>query len=982
MKWALLVVLGGTLAPLGAVPATRAKLLASLPLRFEENHGQDSRRAAKYVARGPGFLLGLAPSENWLTWGAARIHTRLIGANRNARMQPEQRLSGLANYFLGDRSHWRQDVAGYARIKHTGVYPGIDLVFHGEQGRLEYDFLVAPKANPARIRLEVTGQDDLKIDENGDLVISTSAGEVRWKRPESYQEVDGKRISVTGKFVISSGRIVSFAVGTYDSSKRLVIDPTLSYATYLGGGGNDFARGIGVDGSGNVYVSGGTTSPNLPVLSAFQSSYRGGGADFIGGDAYVAKFSPSGTLIYITYLGGAADDVAMGLAVDSAGDAYITGFTVSFDFPVAGTPFQSHFGGSGGLSFTVFGDAFVAKLSPAGNQLLYSTYLGGSQDDIGTAIAIDVSGNAYVTGSTISRNFPVTSGAYQTTLRGGNLNRLEPCCGGPFINAGDAFVVKLDPSGSSVPYATLIGGSSDELAWAIALDGAGNVYISGFTLSSNFPTTAGAYQRTFGGVDPQTYYFVTGDGFIAKFDPTLTNVIYSTYFGGQGDEFITGIAVDSAGDVYFTGYSSTMNLPTAPGAPQSAYAGYVLLPFLIEYLSGDAIVGKLNPSGSTLLYLTYLGGNRNDAAFSIAIDGAGDAYVTGFTDSTNFPVTQDAMQTLMAGDGGSDPYFPLGDAFLTVVNPTGTRLLYSTLFGGTQDEVALGMALFGGQVYLAGNTYSSNLRTTSAAAQSSFGGAQQGSYELWGDAFYAVIGGFPSPPAISLVANAEGEVTTIAPNTWVEIKGVSLAPPNHARIWQDSDFVNDQMPTQLDGVSATVNGKNAYVWYISPTQVNILTPPDPISGPVQVVVTNNGVQSAPFIARAQPVSPSFFVFNGGPYVVGQHADYSYLGPTSLYPGLSTPAKPGEVIILYANGFGPTSVQVVNGSKNQSGDLKPPPVIKIGGVAADVTFAGLVGPGEYVFAVKVPPGTPDGDQPITATYGGVSTQPGTLLTVHN
>jgi uncharacterized protein (TIGR03437 family) len=982
MKWTPALIVASTLAPIGAVPAVHTKVPGNLPLRFEENQGRDPKRAAKYIARGPGFLLSLAPAESWLVWGATHIHTRLIGANRNASMEPEQRLPGMANYFLGNPAQWRKDVVGYARMKHRNVYDGIDLVFHGEQGRLEYDFVLAPRADPARIRLELTGQDGLQVDDNGDLVISTSLGEIRWKRPESYQDIGGKRVPVAGRFVLSDGRTVRFAFGAYDTARTLIIDPTLSYSTYLGGSGNDFARGVGVDGSGNVYVAGGTTSPNLPVLSPFQASYRGGGSDFLGGDAFVAKFNPSGTLVYITYLGGAADDVAFALAVDSAGDAYITGFTVSYDFPITLGAYQPQFAGAGGLSFTVFGDAFIAKLSPSGNHLIYSTYLGGSQDDIGTAIAIDGSGNAFVTGTTVSRNFPTTSGAYQTVLHGGNQEPLEPCCGGPFINSGDAFVAKINPTGSTLAYSTLIGGSSDELAWTIALDSSGNVYIGGFTLSSNFPTTTGALQRTFGGVERQTPYFVTGDGFITKFNPTLSGVIYSTYFGGSGDEFITGIAVDSSGDLYFTGYSSTMNLPTTPGAPQPTYSGYVQLPFLIEYLSGDAIVGKLNPAGSSLLYLTYLGGNRNDAGAAIALDGAGNAYVTGFTDSTNFPVTQDAVQRLAGGRGGSDPYFPFGDAFLTVVNPTGTGLVYSTFFGGSQDDVALGLAVAGGQAYLVGNTYSTDLRTTPAATQTSFGGAQQGFPELWGDAFYAVLSGFPAPPAISLIANAEGESATIAPNTWVEIKGLNLGPANDMRIWQDSDFVNNQMPTQLDGVSATVNGKNAYIWYISPTQVNILTPPDPISGPVQVVVTNNGIQSAAFTAQAQSVSPSFFVVNGGPYVLGQHADYGLVGPTSLFPGHSTPAKPSETIILYANGFGATSVPVISGSRMQTGDLRPLPVIKIGGVPANVTYAALVAPGEYVFAVEVPPGMPDGDQTITATYAGVSTQPGTLITIHN
>jgi uncharacterized protein (TIGR03437 family) len=238
-----------------------------------------------------------------------------------------------------------------------------------------------------------------------------------------------------------------------------------------------------------------------------------------------------------------------------------------------------------------------------------------------------------------------------------------------------------------------------------------------------------------------------------------------------------------------------------------------------------------------------------------------------------------------------------------------------------------------------------------------------------------------TPSAIFLVANAEGESPTIAPNTWVEIKGFNLAPAGDSRIWANSDFTGGKMPTQLDGVSTTVNGKSAYVYYISPTQVNILTPPDPMSGSVQVQITNNGT-TASYTAQAQGLSPSFFVFNGGPYVVATHSDGSLLGPAGLYPGSTTPAKPGEAVVLYANGFGQTSTPIVSGSIMQSGSLAPQPVIKIGGTTATVQFAGLISPGLFQFNVIVPPNIPDGDQTIAATYSGSTTQPGALITTQH
>jgi uncharacterized protein (TIGR03437 family) len=268
----------------------------------------------------------------------------------------------------------------------------------------------------------------------------------------------------------------------------------------------------------------------------------------------------------------------------------------------------------------------------------------------------------------------------------------------------------------------------------------------------------------------------------------------------------------------------------------------------------------------------------------------------------------------------------------------------------------------------------------------SFGNGFQGTdilaNELYVTAYFVGSRTSTTGPLIAEVANAEGESPVIAPNTWLEIKGVNLAPAGDSRIWQGSDFVGAQMPAQLDKVGATVNGKSAYVYYISPTQINVLTPPDAMSGPVQVVVTNNGVASASFTAQAQALSPSFFVFNGGPYVAATHAIGTLLGPASLYPGLTTPAKPGETIVLYANGFGQTSTPVISGSIVQSGTLSTLPVIKIGGTTATVQFAGLVSPGEFQFNVVVPGGTPDGDQPVTANYDGQTTQAGTLIAIQH
>jgi uncharacterized protein (TIGR03437 family) len=959
---------------------------SNLPLRFEENRGQSSHKNARYIARGPDFVMSLAPDRNWMEWSdrgsgnAVRLQTRLQNANPSARMRPEKRLEGSANYFIGRPEQWQTDVAGFGSIHYENVYPGIDLIFHGEQGRLEYDFVLAPHADPSAIRLEVSGQRGARVNASGDLVISTAAGELEWKHPEIYQTSGGTRHPVEGRFLVSGGNLVRFDIGEYDPNYTLVIDPALKYSTYIGGHGNDSARGIGVDGAGNVYVGGTTSTSDLNTVSAFQPNFGGGTASPLSGDGFVAKFSPTGTLLYLTYLGGSYDDGIYALAVDSAGNAYVTGGTNSTDFPVVNA-FQSAFAGSGG-SLTRSGDAFVAKLNPTGNKLLYSTYLGGNQDDIGLAIAIDSSGNAYVAGATASPNFPLTPGGtpYQNTFggAGGEPIRHETDTV-PEWEPGDGFAAKLDPTGSKLLFSTFLGGNLDDAAMAIAVDSASNVYVGGCTISANFPVQ-NALQSNFGGTDPMNIFFSLGDGFIVKLNPSGSNAIYSTYLGGSGDDCIIAIALDSSGDLYATGTTTSLDLPVTPGAFQRVFRGYVNLPLNIAMGFGDAFVAKLNPAGSQLSYLTYLGGSFNDGGTGIAVDSAGDAFVTGFTDSFDFFTTPDALQPKIAGDGGISQFLFYGDMFLTVLNPTGSALYYSSYFGGNEDERTLGLTLDGsGAVYIVGNTVSGNLPTTPNAYQNTYGGID-GHVDgaMRGDAFLAIFSGFPlAAPIITIVANAEGENPVVAANTWTEIKGSNLSATT--RIWGNSDFVNNQLPTKLDTVSVTMNGEPVFVYYISPSQIDVLTPPDLAPGPVKVQVSN-GFVSAPFTVQGQQYSTSFFVINGGPYVVATHADGSLIGPASLFPGATTPATPGETIVLYANGFGPVVPPVVSGSLVQAGVLSTPPVVQIGGSQASVLFAGLISPGLFQINVTVPAGAATGDNPIVAQYGGQSTQAGTLLTV--
>jgi uncharacterized protein (TIGR03437 family) len=708
-----------------------------MPLAFERSGGDT------YTARGPGYVFRVRAQDNVLTLynsavrGGVSLATRFVNSRADARVEATDQQVARRNYFVGNAPEkWRMGVSDYGNVRVSGLYRGVDLIFYGTAERLEYDFVVHPGSDPSAIQLEVQGADTVKIS-GGDLVLSANGQEVRWKAPVLYQDIAGQRVSVAGRFELRHNR-VQFRVGRFDRRQELVIDPVLSYASYFGSTGSDSARAIGLDGAGNVYIAGTTTSPLLPVTaSSFQSAYGGDTTDDFSGDAFVAKFNPAGAVQYVTFLGGRRDDLGLSLAVDRAGNAYVTGMTNSLDFPVTAGAFQTKFGGTGGNLCEILGDAFVTKLDPTGSKLLYSTYLGGARDEAGTAIAIDAAGNAFVTGFTISQNFPVTPGAYQTALAGLGQQLGKPYCGGaPWFNTGDAFVTKLNPAGSQLVFSTYLGGGADEFATTLALDGTGNVYVAGYTLSRDFPTTTGALQTTHKGSETQARFWTTGDGFVTKLSSTGASLLYSTYLGGTGDDSIVAIFPAADGTLWITGATTSRDFPLTSNALQKIYAGYDVLPFLIEQLIGDAFVAHLNGTGTALLYSTYLGGGQNDMGTSIAVDAAGLVYVVGFTDSPNFPLSGNALQKKMNGDGNNgNPYFKYGDGFVTVIDPASSRLVYSTYVGGNADDLLWALALDGnGGVWATGSTVSTDFPISANAVQSTYAGANRGSSGFRGDA--------------------------------------------------------------------------------------------------------------------------------------------------------------------------------------------------------------------------------------------------------
>lgn len=730
--------------------APAADWVATQPLRFEQNRGQADSRF-RFIARGPGYRIGV--SGDGFTFSGSNAaakgtRMRLVASNPAAAPEGVEPLDAFSNYFVGaEKREWRTDVPNFRRVKLAGVYPGIDLVVYGKAGALEYDLVVGPGADPAQIEFAIDGARKVRLDEGGALVVETEAGSVRWRRPVLYQD-DGGRVD--GSFELRSQKRVKFRVGSYDRRKTLVIDPVLDYASYFGGSGNEWTRQMGVDAAGNVYIAGISSSQNLKVTAnTLQTFYAGETANHLTGDAFVAKFSPAGALLWSTYIGGRRDDLIFGMAVDAAGNVFGAGFTNSPDFPVTTGVVQPNYKGGGGNACNPLGDGFVFKLNPGGNQLVYSTYLGGTADDVATAVAIDSAGNAYVVGATLSLDFPATAGVVQPAFsgKGGQVGRPN-CNDQPAYNTGDAFVAKLNPAGTQLIWSTYLGGKLDDIAMVVGVDGSQNVYVAGNTLSRDFPTK-NPVQAAYGGADTQNYFLNYGDGFVTKLNSSGTAIMYSTYLGGAGDELILGMVVDAAGNATMTGSTSSQNFPVTAKAVQSRFGGYYTLPFSVEQNLGDAFVTRLSPTG-TLLYSTYLGGNQNEIGASVAVDAAGLIYVAGSTDSPNFPVTAGNFQKSLGGDGGFGNYYPLGDGFLAIIDPNSTSLVYGTYFGGSMDDWFSAVALDpAGNVWVAGGTLSTDLKVTANAAQKTYGGDRP-SIGQRGDSMLVHISGLGAPTPLTI----------------------------------------------------------------------------------------------------------------------------------------------------------------------------------------------------------------------------------------
>jgi hypothetical protein len=614
----------------------------------------------------PNSSPGPEPVEGFQTRASDVVRLRLGGGNRLCRMEGLEKLPGISNYFIGnDPSKWRTNIPQYAKAKLKDVYPGIDMVYYGSQGKLEYDFVVKPGADPKVICMKVDGVDKVEVDRQGDLLLSVGDQRLAFKAPIIYQEEKGLRKPIEGRYVKSVGKEIAFKIMAYDATRNLVIDPTLVYSTFAGGSVVDRGHSIVADASGNAYVTGYTDSPNFPITPGAFDSTLG----FF--DVFVTKVNATGTaLIYSTFIGGGNIDEGFGIALDNTNNAYITGFTDSTNYPTTAGAYQTALKGNR--------DVLVTKLNPAGNTLVYSTYLGGNNGDEGYGIALDGAGNAYVTG--IPQNgFPTTPGAFLTV----------------WPSAGCGFVTKMNSTGTGLVYSTYVAGTGWCNALAIAVDGSGNAYVTGYA-QNGFIVTPGAFQTVFGGGAHDAYVF--------KLNSAGSAPVYSTYLGGSKGDDGYGIAVDSSGNAYVTGYVYSGNFPTTPGAFQTIMNG----------IGGDAYITKLNALGSGLVFSTFLGGSGTEDGFGIALDASENIYVSGWTTSTDYPVVSGATQPAYGG-GGTDVFF-------TEMNSTGTGLVYSTYLGGSDHDTGAGIALDGiGGVYVTGETTSADFPTTSGAFQTIIG---------------------------------------------------------------------------------------------------------------------------------------------------------------------------------------------------------------------------------------------------------------------
>ncbi|MGB6689426.1 MAG: SBBP repeat-containing protein [Terracidiphilus sp.] len=910
---------------------------AARPLVFESNRGQ-ADASVRFVAHSNGYSLMLTDSEAVLALrkggkcptlkretgakplacaGTASAKTDIVrmklagglagAGTENAALRPsgEVELPGKVNYFIGnDPAKWHAGVPTYAKVRYSGIYPGVDLVFYGNQRQLEYDFVVAPDADPSRIALALAGAKSTSIDAaTGDLVIAADEGELRLLKPVTYQFVNGKRVEIRSSFRLTTENEVGFVVGVHDRALPLVIDPMLTYSTYLGGSGNDYGSAIAVDASGSAYVTGETDSANFPTLDPLQPGNDSGAS-------FVTKFTPDGSaLVYSTYLGGTGGDSGAGIAVDADGNAYITGTTSSSDFPTK-NPLQ------GALKGTP--TVFVAKINPEGSALVFSTYLGGSGGDSAARIAVDPEGNVYVTGSTFSSDFPLQNPVQAT-------NNCPGSCG------GNAFVTEIDSAGSALVYSTYLGGSGDgqnadvvggpfngDSAGGIAVDAEGEAVVAGTTYSVDFPVSNALQPQNDAVVltGAELLLLIGSNGFVTKYKAGGSGYVFSTYLGGgfsEGeclDSFVYGdtasaVALDAGGNVYVTGSTRGGNFPTEN--PIQSFLG-TTYPFGVGVgvaNSPNAFVTEYTSDGSAYLFSTFLGGEggsngcntygwlnelcggnglgvpwecrytanySGDAGTGIAVDAAGSIYVTGSTGSPDFPVVNPI------GNGVT------GSAFISKLH-SGGPLIYSSLFGSWVSGVAVDSYR---NAYIAGTT--SGLPTTPGAFQTELGGGS--------DAYVAkiTIKGTPqgivfNPPELTFGVPKDLTHNAFA-TSGLPVQYIVVSPQGETDSGDGGQATmngNIVTPTWSGGVTieAYQPGNETYEGAATPLSINVNPERLTVAAEDASMVYGSAVPALNYFPITVQVNDGYVAITGAPSLTTVATSRSPVGIYPIQPSLGT-----------------------------------------------------------------------------------------------
>jgi uncharacterized protein (TIGR03437 family) len=931
--------------------------IPSVPLQLEANFGQSDSRYP-FLARGAGYFGFLSAGEISLQVGNSVLRAGLVGGSGTAIAEGLEPRPGRLNYFVGsDPAKWVHDVPVYRRVRFTDVYPGIDLVHYERQGELEHDFVVAPGGDPGRIRLRFDGANRMRRNEAGDLLFEIGGKVLRWSAPLIYQ---GGKV-VDGAYEVRSGGEIGFRVGAYDRSRALVIDPVISVLGYFGRAGAEVGGRSVVDAQGNLYLTGATTDALYP--SSPGAPPPAGGLS----NVFVTKLSADGKqMVYSTILGGDGAEIGIGAAIDAAGNAYIAGGTNSTDFPTtAGALRRTQPGTTLGGDL---GNCFVAKLNSSGGALLYSTYLGGTQSESCTAIAVDIQGNAYVTGGTISNDFPTTADVFQSRFR---LPQATP--------GFDVFVSKLNPAGSALIFSTYVGGTGTDVPNGIAIDATG-IYVCGITNSaSNWPVTQGAYRTTYGGQGGNPQLYPIGDGFVFKLRPDGTGLIYNTFLGGNRDDAAIAIAVDAQGNAYVAGNAQSPDFPVTAGAAQRTWrgGGGQVDPGVG---AGDGFVLKLNPAGTQAIYSTLLGGSADDRPLSIAIAPDGSVWSVGNTLSTDFPVTPDATQ-LMNRTIGETGDLRAGDGFVSQISADGSRILFSTYMGGKAGDGLTGISLLpGGSLLVTGTTGSDDLNVTGDPVQPTYFGTLD-SATPFGDLFFARLnqGGAQVVTVAGIVNAASYAGGGVSPGMIVTLAGTGLGPDALA----GAALVNGALATTVAETRVTFDGVPAPIIYASARQTSVVVPYS-VAGKssVPMVVEYKGGRSAPLTVPVIATGPALFSANASGAGPG-----AFLNQDGSLNTAANPAAKGGVVILYGTGEGQTNPPGQDGRLVAAPLPSPvaPVQVTIGGARAEVLYAGGapgLTPGLFQLNVRVPAETQAGAQPVVIRVGNNESQRGITIAIRN